>query len=84
VLVKQDKIDAQSTVDGRLTFIEGQIKDTETSIDGIKEITEKKKMEVSSAKFSWLTLTLLDLSSTNSVTANRCWSFLTHQLIVTI
>jgi hypothetical protein len=45
--VKQDKIDAQSTVDGRLTFIEGQIKETEKSIDGIKGESEKRKMEVS-------------------------------------
>jgi small nuclear ribonucleoprotein (snRNP)-like protein len=61
--VKQDKTDAQTTVDGRLQFIDGQMsvflrddssdtdiinrKDTEKSIGTIRDKSENKKIEAS-------------------------------------
>jgi len=46
VLLKQDKFDVDTTVDGRIQFIEGQIQDVERFISEAKEKTEKKRMEI--------------------------------------
>ncbi|EER23253.1 KE2 family protein [Coccidioides posadasii C735 delta SOWgp] len=46
VLLKQDKTDAVMAVDGRLDFIEKEIKRIESQIADIEEKSEKKKAEV--------------------------------------
>ncbi|WEW60503.1 Prefoldin subunit 6 [Emydomyces testavorans] len=46
VLLKQDKTDAVMAVDGRLAFIEKEIKRIEKQITDIQEKSEKKKAEV--------------------------------------
>ncbi|KAK4611763.1 Prefoldin subunit 6 [Fulvia fulva] len=46
VLLKQDTTEAKSTVDGRLSYIEQEIKRIEGSIKGIQEKSEGKKMEI--------------------------------------
>ncbi|EAS36534.3 prefoldin subunit 6 [Coccidioides immitis RS] len=46
VLLKQDKTDAVMAVDGRLDFIEKEIKRIESQIADIEEESEKKKAEV--------------------------------------
>ncbi|MCJ1364204.1 hypothetical protein MMC16_003313 [Acarospora aff. strigata] len=47
VLLKQEKSEAVLAVDGRLEFIEKEIKRVEKQIGDIQEKSEKKKMEVS-------------------------------------
>ncbi|KAI1542421.1 GimC, Prefoldin, chaperonin cofactor [Pyrenophora tritici-repentis] len=49
VLLKQDKTEAVMSVNGRLEFIEKQIKDIEKQIQGIQEKSEKIKGEGSSS-----------------------------------
>ncbi|KAK4984280.1 Prefoldin subunit 6 [Elasticomyces elasticus] len=46
VLLKQETAEAKSTVDGRLEFIEKEIKRIEKHISNIQEKSEDKKMEV--------------------------------------
>ncbi|KAI9875862.1 MAG: hypothetical protein M1830_007887 [Pleopsidium flavum] len=46
VLLKQDKSEAVMAVDGRLEFIEKEIKRVEKQIGEIQEKSESKKMEV--------------------------------------
>ncbi|KAL2356282.1 Prefoldin [Cryomyces antarcticus] len=46
VLLKQDTSEARSTVDGRLEFIEKEIKRIETQIASVQEKSEQKKMEI--------------------------------------
>ena len=46
VLLKQDKHDAVMSVDGRLEFIEKEIKRIEGQIADLQEKSEKQKMEV--------------------------------------
>jgi hypothetical protein len=46
VLLKQDKTEAVMSVNGRLEFIEKQIKDIEKQIKGIQDKSENIKMEV--------------------------------------
>jgi prefoldin beta subunit len=46
VLVKQDKTDAVAAVNGRLDFIEKEIKRTEGRIRELQESSEKKRGEV--------------------------------------
>ncbi|GAB7351359.1 hypothetical protein MBLNU459_g2042t1 [Dothideomycetes sp. NU459] len=46
VLLKQDTAEAKSTVDGRLNFIEQEIKRIEKQIADIQQQSEDKKMEV--------------------------------------
>ncbi|KAF2835794.1 putative prefoldin subunit 6 [Patellaria atrata CBS 101060] len=46
VLLKQEKSEAVLAVDGRLEFIEKEIKRIETQISEIQEKSEKKKMEI--------------------------------------
>ncbi|KAF2702713.1 Prefoldin beta-like protein [Pleomassaria siparia CBS 279.74] len=46
VLLKQDKTEAVMAVNGRLEFIEKEIKRIETQIEGIQEKSEKVKIEI--------------------------------------
>lgn len=46
VLLKQDKVDANSTVDGRLDFIEKEIARTEGRIKDIQQGSEQKRTEL--------------------------------------
>ncbi|KAL8999643.1 MAG: hypothetical protein Q9169_001603 [Polycauliona sp. 2 TL-2023] len=46
VLLKQEKTEAESAVDGRLEFIEKEIKRVEKVISEMQEQSEGKKMEV--------------------------------------
>ncbi|PNS21876.1 hypothetical protein CAC42_474 [Sphaceloma murrayae] len=46
VLLKQETAEAKSTVDGRLDFIEKEIKRVEGQIGSIQEKSEGKKMEI--------------------------------------
>ncbi|RMZ04663.1 hypothetical protein D0862_05214, partial [Hortaea werneckii] len=46
VLLKQDSTEAKSTVEGRLEYIDKEIKRIESSIKDMQEKTEGKKMEV--------------------------------------
>ncbi|KAF1984041.1 Prefoldin beta-like protein [Aulographum hederae CBS 113979] len=46
VLLKQDKSEATMAVDGRLEYIEGEIKRVEKQIQDIQEKSEKKKVEI--------------------------------------
>lgn len=46
VLLKQDKTEATSAVDGRLDFIGKEITRTETRIKELQENSEKKRMEL--------------------------------------
>ena len=46
VLLKQDKTEALMSVNGRLEFIEKEIRRVETQIKGIQERSEKVKVEV--------------------------------------
>ncbi|KAK4542378.1 hypothetical protein LTR36_006835 [Oleoguttula mirabilis] len=46
VLLKQDTTEAKSTVDGRLEYIEKEIKRIEGSLKEIQEKSEGKKMEI--------------------------------------
>ncbi|GAB7337498.1 hypothetical protein MBLNU457_g2825t3 [Dothideomycetes sp. NU457] len=46
VLLKQDTTEARSTVDGRLEYIEKEIKRIEGQITSIQEKTDAKKMEI--------------------------------------
>ncbi|KAI4249516.1 MAG: hypothetical protein L6R42_008953 [Xanthoria sp. 1 TBL-2021] len=47
VLLKQEKTEAESAVDGRLEFIEKEIKRVEKLVSDMQEQSEGKKMEVS-------------------------------------
>ncbi|KEY73840.1 hypothetical protein S7711_03135 [Stachybotrys chartarum IBT 7711] len=46
VLLKQDKIEAESTVKGRLDFISGEISRLEDQITDLQDKLEKKKVEI--------------------------------------
>ncbi|KAK3348660.1 Prefoldin [Lasiosphaeria hispida] len=46
VLLKQDRVDAESTVNGRLEFIDKEISRLETGIKEIQGKVEKKKGEI--------------------------------------
>ncbi|KAL8892445.1 MAG: hypothetical protein Q9192_005611 [Flavoplaca navasiana] len=46
VLLKQEKAEAESAVDGRLEFIEKEIKRVEKLISNMQEQSEEKKMEI--------------------------------------
>ncbi|KAL8844408.1 MAG: hypothetical protein Q9176_001318 [Flavoplaca citrina] len=46
VLLKQEKTEAESAVDGRLEFIEKEIKRVEKLISNMQEQSEGKKMEI--------------------------------------
>lgn len=46
MLLKQDKTEALMSVNGRLEFIEKEIRRFETQIKGIQEKSEKIKVEV--------------------------------------
>ncbi|CAK1359478.1 Prefoldin subunit 6 [Cercospora beticola] len=46
VLLKQDTTEAKSTVDGRLEFIEKEIKRFEENIKSMQDKSESKKMEI--------------------------------------
>ena len=46
MLLKQDKTEALMSVNGRLEFIEKEIRRFETQIQGIQEKSEKVKVEV--------------------------------------
>lgn len=46
VLMKQEKLEAESTVNGRLDFISAEIDRVEARIKEIQDETEKKRMEV--------------------------------------
>lgn len=46
VLLKQDKSEAKSTVDGRLDFIGKEISRTETRIKDIQQGSEKTRMDL--------------------------------------
>ncbi|KND89370.1 Prefoldin subunit 6 [Tolypocladium ophioglossoides CBS 100239] len=46
VLLKQDKVEAESTVKGRLDFITGEISRQESQIKETQEKIEKKKTEI--------------------------------------
>ncbi|KAF2148837.1 Prefoldin beta-like protein [Myriangium duriaei CBS 260.36] len=46
VLLKQDTAEAKSTVDGRLEYIEKEIKRIEEQITGIQQKSETKKLEI--------------------------------------
>ncbi|KAG6011009.1 hypothetical protein E4U21_000040 [Claviceps maximensis] len=46
VLLKQDKVEAESTVKGRLDFIKGEVTRLETQIKEIQDKLEKKKSEI--------------------------------------
>ncbi|KAL8677131.1 MAG: hypothetical protein Q9224_007219, partial [Gallowayella concinna] len=46
VLLKQEKAEAESAVQGRLDFIENEIKRVEKLISDMQEQSEGKKMEV--------------------------------------
>lgn len=50
VLLKQDKTEALMSVNGRLEFIEKEIRRFETQIKGIQEKSEKVKLEVRQAE----------------------------------
>lgn len=45
VLLKQDKVEANSTVDGRLDFIAKEIARTETRIKDLQQNSDKKRSE---------------------------------------
>ncbi|KAI4204304.1 MAG: hypothetical protein LQ350_001284 [Teloschistes chrysophthalmus] len=47
VLLKQEKAEAESAVEGRLGWIEGEIKRVSSQIEDLQSKSEKKKMEVS-------------------------------------
>ncbi|RMX81792.1 hypothetical protein D0868_15928 [Hortaea werneckii] len=49
VLLKQDSTEAKSTVEGRLEYIDKEIKRIEGSIKDMQEKTEGKKMEIQNA-----------------------------------
>ncbi|KAL8710456.1 MAG: hypothetical protein Q9220_004888 [cf. Caloplaca sp. 1 TL-2023] len=51
VLLKQEKGEAETAVEGRLEFIEKEIKRVEKMITDMQEQSEGKKMEVSSTQF---------------------------------
>ncbi|KAI1492268.1 Prefoldin beta-like protein [Biscogniauxia mediterranea] len=46
VLLKQDKVEAESTVNGRLEFISKELERTETQIKEIQEKMERKKGDI--------------------------------------
>ncbi|KAH8899961.1 Prefoldin [Thozetella sp. PMI_491] len=46
VLLKQDQVEAESTVKGRLEFIDSEISRLEKGIKDIQEKSEKKKTEI--------------------------------------
>ncbi|KAI1378133.1 Prefoldin beta-like protein [Hypoxylon crocopeplum] len=46
ILLKQDKVEAESTVNGRLEFISKELERTEDQIKEIQEKIEKKKGEI--------------------------------------
>ncbi|KAK9441772.1 prefoldin subunit [Metarhizium brunneum] len=46
VLLKQDKVEAESTVKGRLDFIAGEVTRLETQIKETQDELEKKKAEI--------------------------------------
>ncbi|KAG5925924.1 hypothetical protein E4U42_003804 [Claviceps africana] len=46
VLLKQDKVEAESTVKGRLDFIQGEVTRLETQIKETQDKLEKKKSEI--------------------------------------
>ncbi|KAI0123743.1 Prefoldin [Xylariales sp. AK1849] len=46
VLLKQDKVEAESTVKGRLEFIEKEIQRTDQQIKELQDKIEKKKSEI--------------------------------------
>ena len=46
VLLKQDKFEAKSTVDGRLEFIGNEITRTEARIKEIQQNSEKKRVDL--------------------------------------
>ncbi|KAI1324207.1 prefoldin subunit [Xylariaceae sp. FL0255] len=46
ILLKQDKVEAESTVTGRLKFIGDELERTDTQIKEIEEKLEKKKGEI--------------------------------------
>ncbi|KAG5937190.1 hypothetical protein E4U60_002091 [Claviceps pazoutovae] len=46
VLLKQDKVEAESTVKGRLDFIKGEVTRLETQIKETQDKMEKKKTEI--------------------------------------
>lgn len=46
VLLKQDKMEANSTVDGRLDFIAKEISRTETRIKDLQQNNDKKRSEL--------------------------------------
>ncbi|KAI3325593.1 prefoldin subunit [Xylariaceae sp. AK1471] len=50
ILLKQDKIEAESTVNGRLEFIGKELERTEGQISEIQEKLEKKKGEIIQAQ----------------------------------
>ncbi|KAI1803249.1 Prefoldin beta-like protein [Daldinia bambusicola] len=50
VLLKQDKIEAESTVNGRLEFIGKELERTEDQIKDLQEKIEKKKGEIIQAQ----------------------------------
>ncbi|KAI0838538.1 Prefoldin beta-like protein [Hypoxylon sp. FL0890] len=50
VLLKQDKVEAESTVNGRLEFIGKELERTEDQIKEIQEKIEKKKGEIIQAQ----------------------------------
>ncbi|KAI1771059.1 Prefoldin beta-like protein [Hypoxylon cercidicola] len=50
VLLKQDKVEAESTVNGRLEFISKEMERTEDQIKGIQDKLEKKKGEIIQAQ----------------------------------
>ncbi|KAI0121783.1 Prefoldin beta-like protein [Daldinia grandis] len=50
VLLKQDKIEAESTVNGRLEFISKELERTEDQIKELQEKIEKKKGEIIQAQ----------------------------------
>ncbi|KAL7619384.1 Prefoldin subunit 6 [Parahypoxylon ruwenzoriense] len=50
VLLKQDKVEAESTVNGRLEFIDKELERTESQIQEIQEKIERKKGEIIQAQ----------------------------------
>ncbi|KAI5859854.1 Prefoldin beta-like protein [Durotheca rogersii] len=52
VLLKQDKVEAESTVNGRLEFISKELERTESHIKDVQEKIEKKKGEIIQAQAS--------------------------------
>ena len=53
VLLKQDKTEALMSVNGRLEFIEKEIRRFETQIKGIQEKSETVKVEVGRTSVQW-------------------------------